>query len=398
MRFTGRSTFGTLAFVASVALSSGPERLGFRSAALLVPADVHAEHLQSGGTDHVRREHREHLRSGVAIAASSTLNATGMSEDGEIWVTAQNTDELKILLGMGSIETVVLPAGAAPHTISFSPDGSYAYVSNLGNGDLIVVRADDRQIVATLDLGATFTHATKASPDGAVLLSANPVTGILTKIAADEAAETWNPVASLNLAAATGRGPVCVTFRPDGQRAYASLFGAAGGIAIVDVPTMTLVGTLATAGSVSGCGLVASNDGHTIFLNSAGGTGHFYRLDTWSDTLTEDPSYGPIGFDLHGLAVTANEKTAYITARGVADEIKVLNLNGTDVSTIVIDPRPGIADRPDSLARKGSNLYVTVRYSGQVARIKTQTGSVEYIDVAPPATTGYAVHGIAIRP
>ena len=334
----------------------------------------------------------------VAIAASSRVNAQGTSEDGEIWVTAQNTSELKILSGMGGIETVVLPAGAAPHTISFSPDGSYAYVSNIGNGDLIVVRADDRQIVATLDLGTTFTHATKASPDGAVLLSANPITGILTKIAADEEAETWTPVGALNLATATGSGPVCVIFRSDGERAYASLFGATGGIAIVDVPTMTLVGRLPTAGSVSGCGLVNSNDGHTIFLNSAGGTGHFYRLDTWSDTLTEDTSYGPIGLDLHGLAVTANEKNAYITARGVADEIKVLNLNGTDVSTILIDPRPGIADRPDSLARKGSSLYVTVRYSGQVARIKTQTWSVEYIDVAPPATTGYAVHGIAVRP
>jgi DNA-binding beta-propeller fold protein YncE len=333
---------------------------------------------------------------GTVAAAVNTSRAGGTSEDGEIWVTAQNTNELKILLGMGGIETVVLPAGAAPHTISFSPDGSYAYVSNIGNGDLIVVRADDRQIVATLDLGPTFTHVTKASPDGAVLLSANPITGILTKIAADEQSETWTPIASLGLE--PGRGPVCVAFRSDGQRAYASLFGPTGGIAIVDVPTMTLIGTLPTAGSVSGCGLVNSNDGRTIFLTSAGGTGHFYRLDTWSDTLTEDTSYGPIGIDLHGLAVAANEKTAYITARGVADEIKVLNLNGTEVSTILIDPRLGIADRPDGLARKGSNLYATVRYSGQVARIKLQTGSVEYIDVAPPATTGYAVHGIAVRP
>ena len=367
MCFTGRSIFGTLVFVGSaMALNNGS-----------VPAGATAL---------------------AAVAAANNSDVAGTSDDGEVWVTAQNTNALKVLLGMGGIETVELPAGAAPHTISFSPDGSYAYVSNLGNGDLIVVRADDRQIVATLDLGATFTHMTKASPDGAVLLSANPITGILTKIAANEEVETWTPVASLNLAAATGRGPVCVAFRSDGERAYASLFGPAGGIAIVDVPTMTLLGTLSTAGSVSGCGLANSNDGRTIFLHSAGGTGHFYRLDTWSDTLTEDTSYGPIGADLHGLVVTANEKTAYITARGVADEIKVLNLNGTDVSTILVDPRPGVADRPDTLARKGSTLYATVRYSGQVARIKMQTGSVEYIDVAPPATTGYAVHGIAIRP
>ncbi|MEO5741776.1 MAG: YncE family protein [Vicinamibacterales bacterium] len=367
MHFTGRSAFGTLVFLGGlISLNNGPDRV--------------------------------HPWSGIAVAASNTVNAGGTSEGGEIWVTAQNTHELKILLGMGGIETVVLPSGAAPHTISFSPDGAYAYVSNVGDGDLIVVRADDRQIVATLDLGARFTHVTKASPDGAVLLSANPITGILTKIAADEQAETWNPIASLDLAKEAGRGPVCVAFRSDGQRAYASLFGAAGGIAVVDVPTMTLVGTLPTAGSVSGCGLVNSNDGRTIFLTSAGGTGHFYRLDTWSDTLTEDTSYGPIGIDLHGLVVSANEKAAYVTARGVADEIKVLNLNGNDVSTILIDPRSGVADRPDGLARKGSNLYATVRYSGQVARIKLQTGSVEYIDVAPPATTGYAVHGIAVRP
>jgi DNA-binding beta-propeller fold protein YncE len=334
----------------------------------------------------------------LLLAASSGADGQSASDDGEIWVTAQNTDELKILLGMGDVETVALPAGTVPHTISFSPSGSYAYVSNVGDGDLTVIRAEDRAIVATLDLGATFTHATQSSPDGTILLSANPSTGLLTKIVADEQAETWTQVDALNLATTFGRGPVCVTFRSDGKRAYASLFGAAGGIAIVDVATMTLVGTLPTAGSVSGCGLAHSKDGHTIYLLSAGGAGHFYRLDTRTDTLREDTSYGPIGFDLHGLAVSTNEKTAYITARGVADEIKVLNLGGTELGTVLIDPRPGIADRPDSLAQKGSHLYVTVRYSGQVARINTQTGSVEYIAVAPPAATGYAVHGIAVRP
>jgi hypothetical protein len=37
-----------------------------------------------------------------------------------------------------------------------------------------------------------------------------------------------------------------------------------------------------------GAGSRASNDGRTIILNSAGGMGHFYRLDTVTDTLTDD--------------------------------------------------------------------------------------------------------------
>jgi DNA-binding beta-propeller fold protein YncE len=330
---------------------------------------------------------------GLVVAARTGI----ASEEGEIWVTAQNASELKILLGMGGIETVPLATGAGPHTISFSPDGSYAYVSNLGNGDLTVVRAEDRRVVATLDLGATFTHHTKPSPDGSTVLSANPITGLLTKIAANEEAETWTAVASLNLITETGRGPVCVTFRPDGARAYISLFGPAGGIAVVDVSSMTFIGMWPTAGSVSGCGLASSNDGRTIYLSSSGGTGHFYRLDTATDILTEDTGYGPIGINLHGLVTTANEKQAYNSAVAT-DELKILNLNGNEVSTISLDWRTGIPDGPDSIVRRGSNIYVTLRFAGQVARIKTQTGTVDYIDVAPPTTTGWAVHGIAVRP
>lgn len=69
----------------------------------------------------------------IKIAGSLAAAGTGTAgDDGEIWVAAQNASELKILLGVGGVETVPLPAGAEPHTISFSPDGSYAYVSNLG--------------------------------------------------------------------------------------------------------------------------------------------------------------------------------------------------------------------------------------------------------------------------
>lgn len=333
-----------------------------------------------------------------SATVASTDDSRAAADDGEIWVTAQNTDEIKILQGMGSIETIALPAGSQPHTISFSPDGSHAYVSNLGDGNLIVIRAENRQIVATLDLHTFFTHDTKSSPDGSVVLSANPMSRILTKIAVDEDSETWTPVASLDLGVVMNRGPVCVTFRSDGARAYVSLFGAAGGIAIVDVASMTVVGTRPTIGSVSGCGIVRSNDGRTIFLVSAGGAGHFYRLDTDTDTLTEDTGYGPIGTNIHGLATTANEKYAYVAAVG-DEQVKVLDLDGNEISTISLDWRPGIADGPDTIARRGSNIYVTLRFAGQVARIKAQTGAVEYIYVAPPDTTGgWAVHGIAIRP
>ena len=93
---------------------------------------------------------------------------------------------------------------------------------------------------------------------------------------------------SLNLLALTGRRLVCVTSRSDGARAYVSLFGPAGGIAVVDVPTMAWLGRGRRQVPFQGAGSRASNDGRTIILNSAGGMGHFYRLDTVTDTLTDD--------------------------------------------------------------------------------------------------------------
>jgi DNA-binding beta-propeller fold protein YncE len=340
----------------------------------------------------MRPVHRTRLAILLAIALVAPAAA---NDSGEIWITAQNTNELKILHGNGELETVPLGAGTQPHTITFSPDGSYAYVSNLGDGTLMAVRAHDRQIVATIDLGPDWTHHTVPSPDGSILLSANPMTGMLTKVAADEEAETWTPVAQLNVATAiTGPGPVCVAFRPDGQRAYVSLFGP--NIAVVDVPTMTVIGKLQTAGGVQ-CSLTNSKDGRTIFLIAAGGTGHFYQLDTLTDTLTEDTSFGPIAPGIHGLIMSANEKRAYITAPG-SEVVKVLNLNSGAVDTISLDRNPGVPDAPDSFARKGSHLYVALRLGGQVARIKTQTGDVEYLDIAPPVTSGWALHGMAVRP
>ncbi len=330
----------------------------------------------------------------VLLAIALVVRAAA-NDSGEIWITAQNTNELKILRGIGELETVPLWPGAEPHTITFSPDGSYAYVSNLGDGTLAVVRAQDRQVVATIDLGPDWTHHTVPSPDGSILLSANRTTGMLTKIAADEEAETWTPVAEVNVAAAiAGPGPLCVAFRPDGQRAYVSVFGP--GIAVVDVATMTVINKLPTAGGVT-CGFASSKDGRTIFLIGNAGQGHFYRLDTMTDTLTEDTSFGAIAPGIHGLIVSANEKRAYISAPA-SELVKVLNLNSGEVGTISLDRTPGVADAPDSFARKGVHVYVALRFAGELARVNTQTGEIDYLPIAPPATTGWALHGMAVRP
>src|SRR5215207_10810144 len=242
----------------------------------------------------------------VMVAADVSAEASAPEADqGEVWVTSQGTD---------------------PHIITFSPAGEFAYVSGMGNGDLSIVRADDRQLVAMLDVANAGTHQAKPSPDGSVLLVAQIATQSLIKVAAD-APEAWT-VAGKLFFGEHGTTPICTVFRDDGQRAYVSLLPS--GIAIVDVPTMELLDTLPTDGFVA-CGMVAAKDGRTIVVASSGGGGHLYRLDTTTDALMDAGTLRAA--DWHSLNVSANGDVGFGSSPG-SDELILVDLGEARASLI----------------------------------------------------------------
>lgn len=337
----------------------------------------------------------------LIVAGFTTFSdVRAQSESGEVWVTSQGTHRLFIVHGNGEfIETVHLPAGAGPHLTTFSPLGDYAYVSGMGNGDLYVLRADTRQLIAVLDLGTAGTHQARPSPDGSLLLVAQIATKTLIKVAADEAAEAWSVVGTLPLE----KAPICSVFRDDGQRAYVSLLP--DGIAIVDVPTMTRIGTLETDGFVA-CGMIRSKKGRFITLASSGGGGHIYRLDTADDTVLT--SLGSLGApDWHSFTMSPNEKIGFGSAP-LADALVLTDLTGPvaiPLGTFALDPTPGGGnDQPDNMAVRGSTVFASLRASGKLAIAKPLQGKVKYVDLSDPAPfnpancSGCAVHGVAVRP
>jgi DNA-binding beta-propeller fold protein YncE len=348
----------------------------------------------------------------IVCNASVVARTAQQSDSGELWVTSQGTDRLFIVHGQGSsIETIPVP-GIGPHIITFSPLGDYAYVSGMRNGDLSILRADDRQVVQTLHLGPTLTHQAKPSPDGSVLLVAQLASMSLIKIDSDEAAESWQVAASLSFAP-LGRAPICSVFRDDGERAYVSL--RPSGIAIVDVPTMTHIGTLDTDGFVA-CGMIKSKRGRIVTVASSGGGGHIYRLDTATDTLADAGTLGAA--DWHSFNMSPNEKVGFGTSSG-SDEIMLADLTGPLASAIAalrLDPTPGIGnDQPDALSVRGNTLFVSLRASGQLAIVNVNQQTATFVQLSPPAPFnpatcgppapqpptgqgGCAIHGVTVRP
>jgi hypothetical protein len=319
---------------------------------------------------------------------------------GELWVTSQGTDRLFILpVGeCSSIDAIQLPTGTGPNITTFPPSSQYAYISGMGNGSLLILRADDRQIVQTLSLGPAGTHQAKPSPDGTVLLVAQIPSRTLIKVAANEAAESWSVVGSLSLPAA----PVCTVFRDDGQRAYVSL--RPSGIAVVDVPTMTLLNILPTDGFVA-CGMIKSKVSGTVTIASSGGGGHIYRLDTTTDTLSDAGTLGAA--DWLGFNMSPNERVGYGSSPQ-SGQLILVDLSGpaaSNLGALTLNPTPGAGDaQPDAIAVRGTTVFVSLGASGKLAIVKANQGTATFLDMFPPTPsnpancTSCAIDGVTVRP
>jgi DNA-binding beta-propeller fold protein YncE len=342
----------------------------------------------------------------VAFGSALATASPGAADDGELWITSQGTSTEYIVNFMGErIAQFSFPADAGPHLTTFhSPQ--IAYVGGMGDGNLYVIDANERQIIQTLSLAPRLAHQAKPSPDGAVLLVSVVSTKRVFKIAADEQARTWIVVGSLDLGTPTGKGPVCTVFRSDGQRAYVSLMPS--GIAIVDVPSLTLLGTLATDGFIA-CGMIKTADGHSIVIASSGSGGHIYNLDLSNDTLTDRGTLGDA--DWHSFNMNADGTRGFGTSP-LSDELVVIDLTTQPVTMLrmlLLQPRPGIGNnQPDALGGGepvlNDKLPVTLRAAGQLALINLADLAVKFVPISPPTPfdpmtcAGCAIHGVTVRP
>jgi len=334
----------------------------------------------------------------------------------ELWVTSQGGNVLFIrnFEDLSPIAQIALPAGTGPHIITFhTPD--FAYVGGMTDGNVYVIDANARRIVQTLNVAPTLAHQVKVSPDGSLALVAIIGVKRLTKLDVDEANRHWAIGASLDVGAATGKAPVCTVFRADGQRAFVSLNPS--GIAIVDVPTMTYLGQIATDGFIA-CGMIKQDPDHVV-IASTGGGGHIYTLDMNTETLTDRGVLGAASW--HSFNMTA-DGTRGFGSSPLSDEVIIVDLTTTPVKNlgaIRFDQVSGVGNnQPDAFGGGeviyGNVLPVGLRAAGNVAVVNASNLQVRtLVNLEPPAPFnpmtcgpigpptgpgGCAIHGVTPRP
>jgi len=333
-----------------------------------------------------------------ALVGCAHIQPPVAAPDYEIWAMDQGTHIVHIfnsaLEQVGAIDLGTQGA-RVPHMIEFTSDQRYGFVANPATGNVAVIRARDRQVVALIPTGPRTHHAAVAPGDRTVLVSVIgapnvPWDGKLVEINIDPANERFTVGRELVLAndplfAArrsdfrdTG-GAVCLGFTADGRYGYVTLGPGLdeGGVVVVDMRDWRLVRVYPPAEVDANCGTVRSHNGEHMYLvggDRAVGVYHAADTRTHRSVHREESR----GHDAHGSAITPDGREYWL-------------VNRVTSNAVVIDPRtlnvlaeiPFVGKTPDivAISPDSRRAFITLRGPNPVTMPHVAVGETPGIAV-----------------
>ena len=354
------------------------------------------------------------------LALALTPATTVWAQEYEVWTVDQSNaedggDQLYIYTaGSWSEPSDVVPlwaraagvgdgAGTRPHFLLFNTAHTHGLLANVASGHVYVIRASDRAIVASIDVGDQ-AHAAMASPDDRWILVANQNGKRLARIEADFANEqfAYDPSADLDIGALQDDGnpdnaPICpVMYVGSTGKAYVTLRG--GGMYVVDTAATPMRVTRSYSKdeiAPAGCGGVTG--GNRVYINSGSARdGHLYVFDAATDDLITSTPTTQYGTDAHGMLLVA-DRYLWMGNRGLGDNVVILNAETLELAGMIEDVGPG----PDlmDISPGGDLVFVTLRgpkaLTGGPSAIGLTPG-VAVLAVDQGGASGYRVEFIPI--
>lgn len=289
--------------------------------------------------------------------------------------------------------------GVRPHMLAFTRDSRYAIIANVASGHVYVMRASDRRIIASIDVGEQAHHA-EASPDGQWILVANQNGKRFARIRSDFAAErfTYNRGDDLNLGAMESPGtpdnaPICPVIV--GGKAYVTVRG--GGLYVVDyraTPMRVLRSYTRDQIAPAGCG--GARVGEKVYINSGTAeTSDLYAFSAGSDELMKSLRLTWSGSDGHGLLVVGGGRYLWMGNRGTSS-IVVINTERDVLAGYIT----GFGTAPDimALSPSGSHVFVVLRGPNNLTGGPSARGATPGVAVLAVTDGGRGGRRVAFAP
>ncbi len=322
--------------------------------------------------------------------------------------------------------------GVRPHLLLFNNGLTHGILAAVVSGHVLFIRASDRRVVGSVDVGEQ-AHGAVPAPDDSYVLVANQNGKRLARIRTDFTREQfrWEPNADLDLAALEDadhpdNAPICpLVFAGGTNKAYVTMRG--GGLYVVDAAAtpMRVVRQYGMSEvAPSGCGGVVLGD--KVYINSGTATtADLYVLDARTDDIMKHLSLSNLGGDAHGMVLTAGGRYLWMSLRSTGNVV-VVNTETDEVETVftvgaglgrrpsvpgaapdLMDIAPGAgaplpcqpSSTPMCLAPGGDRVFISMRgpraLTGGMAAIGDRTG-VEILRVEDGGRFGTRVAFIPV--
>lgn len=113
----------------------------------------------------------------ATIPVGKSPRAIAIAPDGNVWVTNKKSSTISIInsSNLTVSSTVNLPAASQPFGLVFSPNGEHAFVVLEAKGQLIKIKSNTTEVVASLDIGSHPRNLSIAA-DGVTILASRYIT------------------------------------------------------------------------------------------------------------------------------------------------------------------------------------------------------------------------------
>jgi YVTN family beta-propeller protein len=262
--------------------------------------------------------------------------------------------------------TATITGFNVPYAVAVTPNGAYAYVTNINSNTVSVISTATNKVTSTVTVGSA-PYGLAAAPNGVYIYVVNTSGGSVSVI--NTATNTLT--ATVNV----GYRPFRVAITPNSAYAYVANYGS-NTVSVINTATNTLTATV-NVGSYPYDVAVTPNGAYAYVTNQYGGT--ISVINTATNTVT---STIHVGFDPFGVAFTPNGAYAYVTEySSVSGGTNTVSVIATATNTITATITVGENPSKVAVTPNGAYAYVTNQgdatiQSGTVSVISTSTNTV----------------------
>jgi YVTN family beta-propeller protein len=242
--------------------------------------------------------------------------------------------------------------GAKPNGVVFTPDGSRAYVTNDESKDVSVIDTAAGAVVATIPAGE-WPDGLAISPDGGRIFVANSKGDTIQQNDAVTGALIGPPVPT------AGSTPRSLAVSPDGRQLWVTNRDAAS-VSMIELDGFTIVGDPIPVGE-GPVGIVVSPDGRFVYVSNKE-SNTVVVIDAVARVVVGAAI--PVGLEPQGITVSPDGRRVYVS-NTESDTVSVID---TESRTVAGEQIP-VGDGPSAVAvdPRGDELYVVNGLSNTVS-------------------------------